>query len=53
MTLDSLTTNLASNAGAIGSNGSGTFGIGGTLTVAGAQAVAEYSGVFQVTLGWN
>jgi hypothetical protein len=53
MTLGSLTTNLSGNAGAIGSNGSGAFGIGGTLSVAAAQAVADYSGVFQVTLSWN
>ena len=53
MTLNNLTTNLASNAGAIGANGSGNFNIGGTLAVAAAQAVADYSGVFQVTLSWN
>jgi hypothetical protein len=53
MTLSSLTTNLQSNSGSIGSNGSGNFGIGGTLNVAASQAVAEYSGTFQVTLNWN
>lgn len=54
MTLSNLTTSLASgNAGAIGTNGSGSFNIGGSLAVAAAQAVADYSGVFQVTLSWN
>lgn len=53
MNLSDLTTNLTGNAGAIDANGSGNFGIGGTLAVAAAQAVANYSGTFQVTLSWN
>ena len=53
MTLNGLKTNLTGGSGAIGTNGNGSFNIGGTLAVAAAQVVAEYSGTFQVTLGWN
>lgn len=53
MTLNGLKTSLTGGGGSIGSNGSGAFNIGGTLAVAAAQAVAEYTGTFQVTLGWN
>ncbi len=53
MALSDLTTNLQGNAGAIASDGSGNFAIGGTLAVAAAQAVDSYSGSFQVTLNWN
>lgn len=53
MTLSNLTTSLQGNAGSIGNNGSGNFSIGGSLAVAAGQAVADYTGTFQVTLGWN
>lgn len=53
MALSSLTTSLQGNTGSIASDGSGNFAIGGTLAVAAAQAVDNYSGTFQVTLNWN
>jgi hypothetical protein len=53
MTLSSLTTNLSSGSGTLGSSGAGTFNIGGTLAVGANQAVASYSGIVPVTVTWN
>ncbi|MFZ4649895.1 MAG: DUF4402 domain-containing protein [Rubrivivax sp.] len=53
MTLNNLTTSLASNAGTLNGSGQGSFNVGGTLNVAANQTVASYSGTFAVTVSWN
>ena len=53
MTLNAFTTTLIGLQGTLSTAGIGSFGIGGTLTVAGSQAIATYTGNFTVTLSYN
>lgn len=53
MTLASFTTTLTGLQGILNSGGTGSFGIGGTLSVGANQAIGVYSGSFSVTLTYN
>lgn len=53
MTLSSFTTTLTSGQGSLNSGGTGSFGIGGTLSVSANQPIAVYTGSFTVTLSYN
>ena len=53
MNLGSFTSTLAAGQGSLNSAGSGTFGIGGTLSVSANQPIAVYAGSFTVTLSYN
>jgi hypothetical protein len=56
MTLSAFTTNLASNAGAIGTGpvaGYRYFAVGATLMVNQNQASGDYNGTFSVTVNYN
>ena len=48
-----VTTTLTGLQGSLSSAGLGSFGIGGTLSVSGSQAIATYTGTFTVTLSYN
>lgn len=50
MTLGQFTTNAVFAIGQLGSNGTASFNIGGTLTVSANQAVGNYSGTFPITV---
>lgn len=53
MSIGSFTTTLNALQGSLNASGTGSFGIGGTLSVAANQAVATYTGSFTVTLNYN
>jgi hypothetical protein len=53
MSLGSFTTTLNALQGSLNASGTGSFGIGGTLSVGANQAVATYTGSFTVTLNYN
>lgn len=53
MNLGSFTSTLTGSQGTLNSAGSGTFGIGGTLSVSANQPIAVYAGSFTVTLSYN
>ena len=53
MTLNAFTTTLTGLQGTLNPSGIGSFGVGGTLSVAGSQAIATYTGTFNVTLSYN
>lgn len=53
MTIASFTTSLTGLQGSLNSSGTGSFGIGGTLSVGANQAIGVYSGSFPVTLTYN
>lgn len=53
MNLGSFTTTLTGGQGILNSGGSGSFGIGGTLSVSANQPIAVYVGSFTVTLSYN
>jgi hypothetical protein len=53
MTLGSFTTTLTGGAGSLNTAGTGSFGVGGTLTVAANQPISVYTGSFPVTLTYN
>lgn len=53
MSLGSFTTTLTALQGSLNASGTGSFGIGGTLSVGANQPVATYSGSFTVTLSYN
>lgn len=53
MNLGSFTTTLTGGQGILNSGGSGSFGIGGTLSVSANQPIATYGGSFTVTLSYN
>ncbi len=50
MTVGQFTISGTSSGGIIGLNGTATFTIGGTLTVAPGQAIGTYSGIFPITV---
>lgn len=50
MTLGQFTTNINFALGQIGTNGTASFTIGGTLTVSGGQATGVYNGTFPITV---
>lgn len=53
MTLNQFTINGSFSGGQIGANGTVTFYIGGTLTVAAGQAPGNYTGTFPITVTYN
>ena len=53
MNLSNFTTTLTGGQGLLNSGGSGSFGIGGTLSVSANQPIAVYVGSFTVTLSYN
>ncbi|MFZ4649893.1 MAG: DUF4402 domain-containing protein [Rubrivivax sp.] len=53
MTLSSFTTTLTAGQGSLNSGGTGSFGIGGTLSVSANQPIAVYTGSVTVTLTYN
>lgn len=53
MTLGGFTTTLTGLQGSLTTSGTGSFGIGGTLSVNANQAIGTYSGNFTVTLNYN
>jgi hypothetical protein len=53
MTLGSFTTTLTGSAGSLNTSGTGSFGVGGTLTVSANQPISVYTGSFPVTLTYN
>jgi len=50
MTVGQFTINGTFSGGQIGSNGTYTFYIGGTLTATAGQAVGTYTGTFPITI---
>jgi hypothetical protein len=50
MTVSGFTINGSFSGGQIGVNGSATFNIGATLTIAPAQAIGTYTGLFPITV---
>jgi hypothetical protein len=52
MTVGQFTINGAFSGGQIGTNGTTTFNIGGTLTVAPGQAIGNYTGTFPITVAY-
>jgi hypothetical protein len=53
MNLGTFTSTLTGGQGSLNSAGSGSFGIGGTLSVSANQPIAVYAGSFTVTLSYN
>ncbi|MFM7531309.1 MAG: DUF4402 domain-containing protein [Rubrivivax sp.] len=53
MNLGSFTSSITGGSGSLNTAGSGSFGIGGTLSVAANQPIAVYAGSFTVTLSYN
>jgi hypothetical protein len=53
MNLGSFTSTLTGAQGSLNSAGSGSFGVGGTLSVSANQPIATYAGSFAVTLSYN
>lgn len=53
MTIGQFTISSSFSGGQIGSNGTTTFTIGGTLTASAGQAAGTYSGTFPITVAYN
>lgn len=53
MNLGTFTSTLTGNQGSLNTAGSGSFGVGGTLSVSANQPIAVYTGSFTVTLSYN
>ncbi len=52
MTVGQFTINSSFSGGQIGTNGTATFNIGATLTVAPRQAIGKYTGTFPITVAY-